>query len=1037
MPSDIRSFFTPKGGNQSSQKKSAAPAASPSVNAASKVTKKTAGRKRVVADSDDEDEEEPTPAKKTTTKKPPAKAPKVEEEVDASAYFGGRKKVERAPPVKSSKTPVKKEVKPEPITLEDDNDEADDIFAETYAKKEDDYVDEEMEEDEPVKPTRKTPTRAAAAPKTPTKGAGRKKDLDIRMKDADEDDDFEPEEDEEDVKPKPRGTKRKSVTESDEDDEPVAKGRKAPAKSTPSKPPAKKRAPAKPKAAEPEIDSEAKRIMDSIATVRPPTPPPADPDAEKKKFSYQQYMQRGTAQPPAAGTKEIPTGKENCLAGLTFVFTGLLDTLSREDGQQLVKRYGGKVTTAPSKKTSFVVLGNDAGPKKLETIKKNNIKTINEDGLFELIRKLPANGGDSKEAQKQEEKRLAEEKKIADMAEEMAREEQKRKAEEAKKLASAAPGPQKAAAVKQAQEAVNTESQLWTVKYAPTAMSQICGNKAPVERLQKWLKNWQKNLKSNFTKRGEDGSGIFRAVMIHGPPGIGKTTAAHLVAKLEGYDVVEYNASDTRSKKLMEDTLRGVLDNRSLAGYFSGGDRSVDTGKQRMLLVMDEVDGMSAGDRGGVGQLAAVCRKSSIPIICICNERRLPKMKPFDKVVFELPFRRPDAQAIRSRIASIAFREGMKLPPNVIDQLVEGTHSDIRQIINMLSTFGVNKNTKTMSFDESKAMSKAWEKHVILKPWDIASQLLGPQLFAPQSRKTLNDKIELYFNDHEFSYLMIQENYLKTNPSLSSGLYGKEKKLKDLELASLAAESISDGDLVDALIHGPQQQWSLMPVHGVFSTVRPSSYMYGGYGGQMFGFTTWLGNNSKAGKLSRFVKEIQSHMRLRTSGDRHEVRQSYLPTFWYRLAKTLEIEGADAVDKVIDLMDDYYLTKDDYDAIIELCVGPLAEGNLNIPSQVKSTFTRQYNQRSHPMPFMRASHVVGGPKMKKEVPDLEDAIPESDIEEDIEEAAIKEEEEEEDITKDKYIKQPKKKAAPKAAATTKAKAAPKTPAAKGKGRAKK
>jgi replication factor C subunit 1 len=177
-------------------------------------------------------------------------------------------------------------------------------------------------------------------------------------------------------------------------------------------------------------------------------------------------------------------------------------------------------------------------------------------------------------------------------------------------------------------------------------------------------------------------------------------------------------------------------------------------------------------------------------------------MKPFDKVVFEIPFRRPDAQAIRSRIASIAFREGMKLPPNVIDQLVEGTHSDIRQIINMLSTFGVNKNTKTMSFDESKAMSKAWEKHVILKPWDIAGQLLGPQMFAPQSRKTLNDKIELYFNDHEFSYLMIQENYLKTNPAQSSGMYGKEKKLKDLELASLAAESISDGDLVDALIHG-------------------------------------------------------------------------------------------------------------------------------------------------------------------------------------------------------------------------------------------
>lgn len=75
-------------------------------------------------------------------------------------------------------------------------------------------------------------------------------------------------------------------------------------------------------------------------------------------------------------------------------------------------------------------------------------------------------------------------------------------------------------------------------------------------------------------------------------------------------------------------------------------------------------------------------------------------MKPFDFVTMDLSFRRPDANAVRSRIASIAFREGLKLPPNVIDQLVEGTRADIRQIINMLSTY---KTTATeMTFEESK-----------------------------------------------------------------------------------------------------------------------------------------------------------------------------------------------------------------------------------------------------------------------------------------------------------------------------------------------
>jgi len=60
------------------------------------------------------------------------------------------------------------------------------------------------------------------------------------------------------------------------------------------------------------------------------------------------------------------------------------------------------------------------------------------------------------------------------------------------------------------------------------------------------------NYKSNWKKPGKDGSGSFAAVLISGPPGIGKTTSAHLVAKLKGYIPIELNASDARSKKLIQ-----------------------------------------------------------------------------------------------------------------------------------------------------------------------------------------------------------------------------------------------------------------------------------------------------------------------------------------------------------------------------------------------------------------------------------------------------------------------------------------------------
>ena len=168
----------------------------------------------------------------------------------------------------------------------------------------------------------------------------------------------------------------------------------------------------------------------------------------------------------------------------------------------------------------------------------------------------------------------------------------------------------------------------------------------------------------------------------------------------------------------------------------------------------------------------------------------------------------------------------------------------------------------------------------------------------------------------------------------------------------------------------------------------------------------------------RYIKEIQSHMRLRASGDRHEIRQQYLPVLWYRLITEMRDRGKDCVEDVIELMDSYFLTKDDWDAILELGVGPMNMDNIKLESQTKASFTRLYNQKSHPVPFMKASQVVAPKNIKKEKPDLEEAIDESDEND----AAllgsdVGEEDEEEalDLKKDKFVKVPKAKktAAPK------------------------
>ena len=79
---------------------------------------------------------------------------------------------------------------------------------------------------------------------------------------------------------------------------------------------------------------------------------------------------------------------------------------------------------------------------------------------------------------------------------------------------------------------------------------------------------------------------------------------------------------------------------------------------------------------------------------------------------------------------------------------------------------------------------------------------------------------------------------------------------------------------------------------------------------------------------------------MKSSGDHNEIRQQYLPVLWQQLVKKLEIEGKESVPEVIELMDSYYLTRDDFDSIKELGVGSQSEELVKLDTQAKATFTR-------------------------------------------------------------------------------------------------
>ncbi|KAI8390302.1 hypothetical protein BD560DRAFT_319403 [Blakeslea trispora] len=589
--------------------------------------------------------------------------------------------------------------------------------------------------------------------------------------------------------------------------------------------------------------------------------------------------------PKALGTRPEPVGAPNCLDGLAFVISGQYETLTKEQTKDIVMRYGGRVTGAVSGKTHYLLRGRDAGESKLAKAKSVGTKILDEDAFYELVENS------------------------------------------AEKKPSVAPPP-KAATSKAAKGKVDSKSLLWTEKYKPTELKEIIGNKELINSISQWLAQWQ-----DYMAKGFEGPDIHahRAVLLSGPPGIGKTTTASVVARVNGYEALEFNASDVRSKRILEESISEMMDNRTMTEFFQPEKKQV----RRVVLIMDEVDGMSEGDRGGGAELARLIKDTKIPVICICNDVRSSKVAPLLRVCFDARFRRSTAAQIRSRILSIAYKENLSITPNAIDELVASTQNDIRQIINILSAYRINETN--LSYDQAKTLGKSNQKNSTLGLFDIPGELLTGGSWR---NKTLTEKYEVYFHDYSLSNLMIQENYLKCSPELARSESGnpKETACNEMDLFAKASEAIADGDLTDAMIHGTIQHWSLMPVHSIFSCVRPASFIRGGVQSR-WGFAGWLGQNSKADKYSRQLSDVQARMRLKASGDKFEIRQNYVPALNDRIIKELKDENYNGA---MEIMDTYYLDRECLDTFNDLTFAPTGKGPLaQLPTKTKSQLTRK------------------------------------------------------------------------------------------------
>lgn len=108
------------------------------------------------------------------------------------------------------------------------------------------------------------------------------------------------------------------------------------------------------------------------------------------------------------------------------------------------------------------------------------------------------------------------------------------------------------------------------------------------------------------------------AFVMYGDPGVGKTTLVYRVCKQEGFAVKEFNASHTRTGSAFKQQILPLLEEPGITSWIS------DRYSRGHAVLLDEMDGMSSGERGGLQELLKYIRAMRkkqiiIPLICCCN----------------------------------------------------------------------------------------------------------------------------------------------------------------------------------------------------------------------------------------------------------------------------------------------------------------------------------------------------------------------------------------------------------------------------------
>ncbi|QSS57196.1 chromosome transmission fidelity protein [Histoplasma capsulatum var. duboisii H88] len=260
----------------------------------------------------------------------------------------------------------------------------------------------------------------------------------------------------------------------------------------------------------------------------------------------------------------------------------------------------------------------------------------------------------------------------------------------------------------------NGSSLMWTEKYRARKFKDLIGDERTHRSVLRWLKGWDSivfpgltKLKSKVSTNDFEERAHRKVLLLTGPPGLGKTTLAHVCAKQAGYEVLEINASDERSRDVVKGRIRDAVGTENVKGVTmdAGGKRIRKPGKP-VCIVVDEVDGVVSGSGGGgeggfmkalidlvmldqrnssnASESISTSNKGSRkgekfrllrPLILICNDVYHPSLRPLraSSIAEIIHVRQASLDKVVLRMKTVFEREGIPCDGDGVRRLCEAS----------------------------------------------------------------------------------------------------------------------------------------------------------------------------------------------------------------------------------------------------------------------------------------------------------------------------------------------------------------------------